>query len=245
MCAAQISLSSSPSPRDCGRFSVSAIIATMFRASKLYLLFYNLLQCLGWSLALVSLLRVLFTTLSVRGAYAAAGDLICFLQSVSFLEVVHSALGLIRSGVVLTLLQATGRIHFLLSIVRQIVEVQGHHAVFITLMAWSISEVIRYSHYTSTILGICPSWLTYLRYTAFIVLYPIGVAPGEMWLMYRALPYIKEKNLYSSFFSKAFISYHTFVLVVLMLYPVLWLKLYLHLFEQRRLKLGRHRTKQS
>lgn len=35
------------------------------------------------------------------------------------------------------------------------------------------------------------------RYSAFIPLYPIGMFLGEMPLMYRSLPYLRERHLYS------------------------------------------------
>ncbi|XP_008788077.1 very-long-chain (3R)-3-hydroxyacyl-CoA dehydratase 2 [Phoenix dactylifera] len=215
----------------------------MPQLSKLYLVFYNSLQCLGWALALSRVLGSVLATNSIRGAYASAGDIICLLQTISFLEVIHAAVGLVSSGAVLALMQWGGRTHFLLAIVRQIPEVQNLPSVFITFMAWSITEVIRYSHYALSCTGTCPLWLTYLRYTAFILLYPIGVAPGEMWLMYQALPFIKERDLYANFFNRLSISYYSFILAVLVCYPVLWLKLYLHLFKQRRSKLGKHQRK--
>ncbi|KAK1271237.1 hypothetical protein QJS04_geneDACA023676 [Acorus gramineus] len=142
-------------------------------------------------------------------------------------------------------MQWGGRTHFLLAIVRQIPEVQVLRSVFVTFCAWSVSEVIRYSHYAVTCVGIHPPWLTYLRYTAFIILYPIGLAPGEMWLMYRALPYIKERNLYSELFGQLHFSYYIFVVVLLICYPFLWLKLYLHLFKQRRVKLVKPKIKKK
>ncbi|XP_072996169.1 uncharacterized protein [Typha latifolia] len=216
----------------------------MLRPSQLYLLCYNTLQFVGWSLALCEVLGSLFPD-SIDGAYASAGDLICFLQTLSFLEVIHAAVGLVPSGVLLALMQWGGRTHFLLAIVRQIPEIQVLPSVFITFMSWSISEVIRYSHYATSCVGICPHWLTYVRYTAFILLYPIGVAPGEMWLMYQALPFIKERNLHSSFFNRLSISYYSFVVAVLLSYPFLWLKLYLHLFKQRRSKLGKQQVKKK
>ncbi|WJX44220.1 very-long-chain (3R)-3-hydroxyacyl-CoA dehydratase [Trifolium repens] len=180
---------------------------------------------------------------SLTGTYASAGTLISFLQCAAFLEVIHGAIGLVPSGALLPLLQWGGRTHFLLAIVRRIHEVQELPSVFITFLAWSISEVIRYSHYAFSCLGNCPSWITYIRYTAFIVLYPIGVFPGEMWLMYQALPIIKKKNIYADSFSSLPFSYYDFVKVVLVVYPFLWFKLYLHLFKQRRSKLYKRRDK--
>ncbi|KAG2618783.1 hypothetical protein PVAP13_3NG141315 [Panicum virgatum] len=159
------------------------------------------------------------------------------LQTCAILETVHATIGLVPTAPLLAFLQWGGRTHFVLAVVRQIPEVQSSPSVFITFMAWSISEVIRYSHYALTTLKVCPSWLTYLRYTAFIPLYPIGVGPGEMWTMYQALPFVKKRNLYLGFFKKFSMSYHSFLVGVLVCYPFLWLKLYMHVFKQRKSKL--------
>nr|AKM76674.1 protein-tyrosine phosphatase-like protein [Geranium maderense] len=217
----------------------------MHRLSNLYLFIYNSLQSLGWALALFKVLSSFVVTKSTDGAYASAGELICFLQSIAFLEVIHGAIGLVPSGALFPLIQWGGRTHFLLAIVRGINEVQELPSVFITFLAWSLSEVIRYPQYALSCLGPCPYWITYLRYTSFIILYPIGVGPGEMWLMYQALPYIKEKHLYGdSFFGLPF-SYYNFVQAVLVCYPFLWLKLYLHLFKQRESKLAKGHAKKK
>lgn len=210
-----------------------------------YLLLYNSLQALGWAVSLFTILSNFISTKSVNGTYSSAGELVCFLQSLAFLEVIHGAIGIVPSGVLLPLMQWGGRTHFLLAIVRVINEVQELPSVFITFLAWSSSEVIRYLHYAISCTGSPPFWIIYLRYTVFIFLYPIGVGPGEMWLMYRALPFIKEKKLYAKFFSGIHISYYTFVTVLLIFYPLLWLKLYLHLFKQRSLKLGKQKKKKN
>ncbi|KAF0923885.1 hypothetical protein E2562_007735 [Oryza meyeriana var. granulata] len=189
----------------------------MVRPSQLYLLSYNSVQALGWFVALLRLLPCIVPPSSVHSSYAVAGDLVCLLQASAILETVHAAVGLVHTAPLLAFLQWGGRTHFVLAVVRQIPEcqmqVQSSPSVFITIMAWSISEVIRYSHYALTTLKVCPAWLTYLRYTAFIPLYPIGVGPGEMWTMYQALPFVKERDLYSGFFGMFSISYHSFLVV--------------------------------
>ncbi|XP_057449120.1 uncharacterized protein LOC130740503 [Lotus japonicus] len=211
--------------------------------STLYLLSYNSLQAIGWTVSLTKIVFNLVSTASINGTYASAGQLIIFLQCAAFLEVIHGAIGLVPSGVLLPLMQWGGRTHFVLALVAKLDEVQELTSIFITFLAWSISEVIRYSHYAFSCLGNCPSWITYLRYTAFIVLYPLGVGPGEIWAMYQALPIIKKKNLYADSFSSLPFSYYDFLRVVLIVYPFLWLKLYLHLFKQRRAKLYRQHDK--
>ncbi|EYU18935.1 hypothetical protein ABFS82_04G185600 [Erythranthe guttata] len=214
----------------------------MSQLRNLYLFSYNLFQCFGWALSLFRILSNFLSTKSVNGAFSAVGDLICLLQCIAFLEVIHGAIGIVPSGVVLPLMQWGGRTHFLLAVVRKIPEVQELPSVFITFVAWSFSEVIRYSHYALNCIGTPPNWITFIRYNAFIVLYPVGVFPGEMWLMYQALPYIKKQNLYAD--SLPF-SYYTFVTGLLFCYPFLWMKLYLHLFKQRRSKLGKQQKKKS
>lgn len=217
----------------------------MSQLSNLYLFTYNALQAFGWALSLSRILTNFLATKSFSGAYASAGELICFLQTFSFLEVIHGAVGIVPSGVLLPLMQWGGRTHFLLAIVRRIFEVQELPAVFITFVAWSLSEIIRYPHYALNCFGGSPSWFTYLRYTAFIVLYPVGGGPGEMWLMYQALPFIKKKNLYADFFHGLPFSYYHFVTVLLLAYPFMLLKLYLHLLKQRRSKLGKQHEKKK
>ena len=62
------------------------------------------------------------------------------------------------------------------------------------VIPWSIAEVIRYSFYLLKEFGIEIRLLTWLRYSAFIVLYPFGVA-GELLTIWSALPVIKKRKL--------------------------------------------------
>ncbi|TYJ51364.1 hypothetical protein B9479_008065, partial [Cryptococcus floricola] len=61
------------------------------------------------------------------------------------------------------------------------------------LLAWSIAEVVRYSFYTLSLLppasvpSPITSLLTWLRYTSFLVLYPLG-AGSEAFLSFSTLP---------------------------------------------------------
>lgn len=56
------------------------------------------------------------------------------------------------------------------------------------MLAWSITEVVRYSFYACGLLGYEPYLLLYLRYTMFYVLYPVG-AGSEAFLSYATLPF--------------------------------------------------------
>ncbi|CAH9108845.1 unnamed protein product [Cuscuta epithymum] len=62
-----------------------------------YLFLYNSIQAIGWAVSLWRISNRLASTKSFNGAYASAGELICFLQRLAFLEVVHGALGIFWS----------------------------------------------------------------------------------------------------------------------------------------------------
>lgn len=55
------------------------------------------------------------------------------------------------------------------------------------VLAWSTTEIVRYSFYAFNLLGKNPYALLWLRYTAFYVLYPLG-AGSEAFLIYATLP---------------------------------------------------------
>ncbi len=58
-------------------------------------------------------------------------------------------------------------------------------------VAWSVTEIIRYAFYFTALIGSTPSFLVYLRYTLFYILYPLG-AGSEMVLLFKSLPYAKK-----------------------------------------------------
>lgn len=59
------------------------------------------------------------------------------------------------------------------------------------LIAWSVTEVIRYSYFVVNLSGYQPAFITWLRYNTFYVLYPMGIS-SECWLIYKAIEPAKE-----------------------------------------------------
>jgi hypothetical protein len=62
------------------------------------------------------------------------------------------------------------------------------------LLAWSATEVIRYSFFTFNLSGYSPGILNWLRYNMFYVLYPLGIG-SECWLIYKAVEPATEVRL--------------------------------------------------
>ncbi|KAK5631837.1 hypothetical protein RRF57_007551 [Xylaria bambusicola] len=92
------------------------------------------------------------------------------------------------------------------------------------LVAWSVTEVIRYSYFALTLSGWQPSVLHWMRYHAFFILYPLGIS-SEAWLIWRAVE--PAKNVHP-LYSTALWAYVVFV------YPPSAYILYTHMMTQRR-----------
>lgn len=54
------------------------------------------------------------------------------------------------------------------------------------LIAWSVTEVIRYSFFTLSLSNLLPDFMMWLRYNTFFILYPLGIS-SECWLIYKAI----------------------------------------------------------
>ncbi|GLC38080.1 hypothetical protein PLESTF_000313200 [Pleodorina starrii] len=208
------------------------------RISQAYLALYNALQACGWAAVLGSLLYGAFTQ-PPEQLYLAAGYLTKLVQGASLLETLHAAAGLVPSSPLMALMQWMGRSNVLFCILDP--QPQLHASPWSALMlgTWAAAEVIRYPQYAAATLGACPAWLTWLRYTMFIPLYPVGVV-AEMALMAAALPYLAVRKPYSLEMPNAFnwaFSYHRFIQIVLAVYPFLWWQLYSSLLRSRSKKL--------
>jgi very-long-chain (3R)-3-hydroxyacyl-CoA dehydratase len=89
------------------------------------------------------------------------------------------------------------------------------------LLAWSITEVVRYSFYAFQLLfGEAPFISLWTRYTFFYLLYPVG-AGSEFMCVWNALPY------------SAGITYMVLI-TACCVYPPGFYVMYTHMIKQRR-----------
>ncbi|KAL6763238.1 tyrosine phosphatase-like protein [Haematococcus lacustris] len=216
-------------------------MAGALQLRDVYLVAYNATQALGWAWCLWTVAA----SYAVNGGnhvnvFNAAGGTARVFQLLSGLEVIHTLLGIVRSSPAMALLQWAGRSNILFLVLSHIPDVQASPASSLLLAVWGCIRVVRYPWYALSSLDVCPHALTWLRYTAFIPLYPIGVA-CEMWLLWSALPVLAARDMYSwhlpNRLNFAF-SYHTFSKVGLVVYLPVWWQLYASLLKQRAKKLG-------
>ncbi|VAH56868.1 unnamed protein product [Triticum turgidum subsp. durum] len=126
-----------------------------------------------------------------EGVYAAVERPLQLAQTAAVMEILHGLVGLVRSPVTATLPQIGSRLFLTWGILWSFPETQSHILVTSLVISWSITEIIRYSFFgLKETLGFAPSWLLWLRYSTFLILYPTGIL-SEVGLIYIALPYIK------------------------------------------------------
>uniref|UniRef100_A0A0E0MRD8 Very-long-chain (3R)-3-hydroxyacyl-CoA dehydratase n=1 Tax=Oryza rufipogon TaxID=4529 RepID=A0A0E0MRD8_ORYRU len=81
--------------------------------------------------------------------------------------------------------------HLLFAQTAAIMEIHTHIFVTSLLISWCITEVTRYSfNGMKESFGFTPSWLLWLRYSTFIVCFPIGMV-SEVGLVYIVVPFMK------------------------------------------------------
>lgn len=161
-------------------------------------------------------------------------------QLISFMEILHAALGIVRGSPAAAFLQWTGRANVLFAVILAIPQIKSGVAAGAMVIAWSVSEVIRYPWYAANLIGTGPFWLTWLRYTMFIPLYPIGVV-GEMVSIYNALPILQKNKMYCIELPNRWnfgFDYAIFMKISLLMYPFLWWQLYGMLLRQRAKRLS-------
>ncbi|CAI6341006.1 unnamed protein product [Periconia digitata] len=97
--------------------------------------------------------------------------------------------GLVRAPMLTTLMQVASRLLLVWGIGYNFPQTTKYSPAYSTmLIAWSVTELIRYSYFVFLLgkSGVPKLW-TWLRYNTFFVLYPLGVA-SECWLVYSAIP---------------------------------------------------------
>ncbi|XP_016818217.1 very-long-chain (3R)-3-hydroxyacyl-CoA dehydratase 1 isoform X2 [Pan troglodytes] len=117
-----------------------------------------------------------------------------------------------------------------------LLEIQNEESVVLFLVAWTVTEITRYSFYTFSLLDHLPYFIKWARYNFFIILYPVGVA-GELLTIYAALPYVKKTGMFSIRLPNKYnvsFDYYYFLLITMASYIPLFPQLYFHMLRQRR-----------
>jgi very-long-chain (3R)-3-hydroxyacyl-CoA dehydratase len=180
-------------PRDSQKATTRPSKPSTSDPKTLYLIIYNTISTLLWSTILA---RVLLTASShgFSSVYPTTGSFVKYTQTLAGLEILHSLLGIVRAPLFTTFMQVASRFLLVWGIVDQFPQLAtdglhgGSVAYCCMLVAWSVTEVIRYAFFALSLArgaeGV-PGVVKWARYNTFFVLYPLGIG-SECWLVWLA-----------------------------------------------------------
>lgn len=156
-----------------------------------YLVAYNIACCAGWATVLASAIQTLINGDSLSSIYDAPGlpSMLTYVQTAALLEIVHAAIGFVRSPVFVTTLQVGSRIAALFALVNS-PSAAHQFGAGLMILSWASVEVPRYAFYVAALITgdatkKTPYPLFWLRYSLFAVLYPTGIT-GELTVFLAA-----------------------------------------------------------
>uniref|UniRef100_A0A8P4KPK2 Very-long-chain (3R)-3-hydroxyacyl-CoA dehydratase n=1 Tax=Dicentrarchus labrax TaxID=13489 RepID=A0A8P4KPK2_DICLA len=205
---------------------------------KGYLFMYNLVQFLGFSWIFVNMTVRLFILGqdSFYDTFHTTADMMYFCQMMAVLEVINPLLGLVKTGFLPAMIQVAGRNVILFVIFGSLEDMQNKPVVFFVFYLWSTIEIFRYPFYMLACISTEWKLLTWLRYSLWIPLYPLGVV-AEAVAVIQSLPIFDETRLFSLPLP-AVLGHSLSFSFTLQLYLVLmFLGLFInfrHLYKQRR-----------
>ncbi|CAK9817120.1 Very-long-chain (3R)-3-hydroxyacyl-CoA dehydratase 2 [Anthophora plagiata] len=216
----------------------------------LYLKAYNLAQVFGWSYIFYKFVTNDFSSSLEANLWQNIKWPLIIFQHAAVLEILHTVVGLVKSNPALTTFQVLSRV---IIVSGAFLATPSNYAISssgmpLAILAWSITEIIRYLFYFLNLNGSVPYLLVWLRYTLFIVLYPIGIT-GELLCLYSATKYAssypdawtyKLPNTWNFIFS-----YYTILVIIMLSYIPIFPQLYCHMFAQRRKILGNDASKKA
>ncbi|EOD48515.1 Protein-tyrosine phosphatase-like PTPLA [Neofusicoccum parvum] len=143
--------------------------------AQTYLLCYNAASALLWT-SVLGRVVLLVPLVGVSNVFGGVDDFVRWVQTLALAEVASRLL--LVWGIAYPFPHST-----------------SHSPAFAgMLLAWSVTEVIRYSYFVFLLSsGRIPSFLSWLRYNTFYVLYPLGIS-CECWLVYKAIGPAGEVN---------------------------------------------------
>lgn len=215
-------------------------------AQKYYLLAYNAIAFLAWlAYGIGMLILIFFQPALVR--HPVLLTIIPFLlpvaQGLAILEIIHAATGLVRSPIGSTAAQVASRILVVILLYLFFSDPYLswlNAGLLLVSIAWTITELIRYSYYFAGLLGSEPHILLWMRYSFFIVLYPLGVTGEWLIILSPLLTYgLAARDVFGHLwpFAVSPVYYTIFVCALAIAYIVYFPVLYRYMWQQRRKKI--------
>uniref|UniRef100_A0A224XWW1 Very-long-chain (3R)-3-hydroxyacyl-CoA dehydratase n=1 Tax=Panstrongylus lignarius TaxID=156445 RepID=A0A224XWW1_9HEMI len=203
---------------------------------KTYLLFYNSIQVVGWAYVLFLTVSHFISGKNLSSLWDVVKPTLLLFQNAALLEVLNVALGFVKSNLGVTFVQVMSRVILVCGALWATPTAPLSYGLPLLLIAWSITEVIRYSFYALNIIGAVPYFLIWCRYTFFYALYPMGVT-GELLCLFAAQSFVGQSKMWTIEFPNCLnftFSYRYLLLGIMATYPFLLPHLYMYMINQRK-----------
>lgn len=165
------------------------MVNTEKRKQPRWILHYNAISATAWFVVLTNTLYFYYIY-GQPTLFNLTHKVVIVVQCLALTEIYNSLVGNVRSPLFTTAAQVSSRLLIVLGCFTVIPNAEVNYSfVYVTLCcAWSLTEIIRYSFYAINIEtnGNGPRFLTWLRYSTFLVLYPMGIS-SECWILYKSL----------------------------------------------------------
>ncbi|KAK0722562.1 tyrosine phosphatase-like protein, partial [Lasiosphaeria miniovina] len=194
---------------------------------KAYLIAYNAASAVAWA----AVLGRVAVVLAWRGAPfvpLVVDNFARITQTFAVMEILHAITGVVPAQIFTTLLQVASRLILVWGIALPFPELSTSPWYSSMLLAWSTTEVVRYSYFVFKQVDAVPSWLNWMRYSGFLVLYPVGIS-SEVAMMLKAVA--GPAASLSEWYPLALVA-------VLLAYIPSSFVLYTHMLKQRRKNVG-------
>lgn len=127
--------------------SIGAVAVVLYYLQRVllraYLVGYNAVQTFGWCTVALRVAAHLAVG-ATDAPWASFGEPLLFYQNLALLEVLHATLGAVRAPVVTTAAQIASRVA-VVNVASAVVDVHTAWPLFVVGLAWSATEVVRYS----------------------------------------------------------------------------------------------------
>ncbi|MEE6466806.1 hypothetical protein FKM82_007059 [Ascaphus truei] len=191
-----------------------------------------------WLVLAIAMFRFYIQKGTHKGVYKSIQKTLKFFQTFALLELVHCALGIVRTSVLVTGVQVSSRIFMVWFITNSIKQIQKkrRYSLFSESGTYNRDHSIIPSTHFNLLHHLPVLHFKWARYNLFIVLYPVGVA-GELLTIYAALPYVRRTGMYSLRLPNKYnvsFDYYYFLIIAMCFYIPLFPQLYFHMLRQRR-----------
>ncbi|VVC94153.1 unnamed protein product [Leptidea sinapis] len=130
---------------------------------KLYLLAYNGIQTVGWSYLLWQTLVHFLNRGTLDTFWNEIKWTVIIFQNAAVLEIINAAIGLVPSGILVVIMQVFSRVFLVCCSLLVTHSATVSPGLPLCILAWSITEIVRYSYYGLNIMKAVPQPLMFLR----------------------------------------------------------------------------------